>query len=202
MFSPLTKQLIHALTGLPGVGPKTAQRMAFHLLQQKNHNKGQRLSEALHEAIEHIGMCSRCRSFTETPVCEICESPKRQKQLICVVENPQDIAAIEQTHSYTGTYFVLHGHLSPLDGIGPNDIGIPALIELLNSQESTELIIATNPTVEGRATAHYIATHVDRRRVTCSRIAHGVPMGGELEYLDGNTLAHAIQSRLPINETT
>lgn len=200
MFSPLTKRLIDALCGLPGIGPKSAQRTAFYLLRAIHHDKGMQLAEALQLAITHVGECQNCRTFSEEPLCNICRDPKRDHNLLCVVENPADVAAIEQTHSYRGLYFVLHGHLSPLDGIGPNEIGMPKLLAYINTLDCRELVIATNPTIEGRATAHYIATHVDRSKIKCSRIAHGVPMGGELEYLDGGTLSHAMQSRILLNE--
>lgn len=202
MFSPLTKQLIEALRGLPSVGPKSAQRMAFHILSQTGRSKGLALSQALQLAIEKVGHCERCRTFTEQNECDNCRNPKRNNGLLCVVESPADVAAIEQTNSFSGRYFVLHGHLSPLDGIGPQEIGIPQLLQRLNNDtDINELILATNPTIEGKATAHYIANHVDPTKIICSRIAHGVPIGGELEYLDGGTLSHAFQSRLPLNET-
>ncbi len=198
MFSPLTKRLIDALCGLPGIGPKSAQRMAFYLLRKPHHEKGTSLAQALALAIEKIGECAKCRTFSEELLCDICCNPKRDHTLWCVVESPADAAAIEQTQSYRGLYFVLHGHLSPLDGIGPKEIGIPQLLEQLAAEGCRELIIATNPTIEGRATAHYISTHVNRQQVNCSRIAHGVPLGGELEFLDGGTLSHAMQSRIPL----
>lgn len=200
MFSPLTKRLIDGLCGLPGIGPKSAQRMAFYLLRAAHHDKGLALSSALQEAITQVGECEKCRTFSEEALCDICRNPKRDAQLLCVVENPADVAAIEQTQSYRGLYFVLHGHLSPLDGIGPNEIGLPKLLALIAQMNCRELIIATNPTIEGRTTAHYIATHVDRNTTRCSRIAHGVPIGGELEFLDGGTLSHAMQSRTALNE--
>ncbi len=198
MFSPLTKQLVEALRGLPSVGPKTAQRMAFHLLNHSSHAKGLALAQALTEAIEKVGHCSLCRTFTEQSQCNICQSTKRDATIICLVESVSDIAAIEQTNSYSGHYFVLHGHLSPLDGIGPAEIGIPLLFERLKDPVIKELILATNPTVEGKATAHYVANHVDQAKIKCSRIAHGVPLGGELEYLDGGTLAHALNRRMTL----
>lgn len=201
MFSPLTKQLIDALRGLPGVGPKSAQRMAFHLLGEPERTKGLSLSQALQHAIEKVGYCRLCRTFTEQTECDICRSIKRNAQHLCVVESPADIAAIEQTNSYSGRYFVLHGHLSPLDGIGPQEIEIPMLLQRINNDPLLEeLILATNPTIEGKATAHYIANHVRLTKIKCSRIAHGVPLGGELEYLDGGTLSHAFQARLPLEE--
>lgn len=198
MFSPMTKQLIDALRGLPSVGPKSAQRMAFHLLGESGRKKGITLYQAVAEAIEKVGHCRLCRTFTEQDTCHLCNNEKRNAELLCVVESPADIAAIEDTSSYSGQYFVLHGHLSPLDGIGPNELGIPLLMQRIKSTAVRELILATNPTVEGKATAHYIANNLKDVTITCSRIAHGVPLGGELEYLDGGTLSHAFQSRLPI----
>lgn len=201
MFSPLTKQLIEALGNLPGIGPKSAQRIAFHLLASQEHTKGLMLSDALQKAISQVGQCQQCRIYTEETFCEICRNPKRDATLLCIVENPADVAAIEQACVYSGLYFVLQGHLSPLDGIGPNEIGIPLLLKQLETNSDIkELIIATNPTMEGRATAHYIANHVNPNTIECSRIAHGVPIGGELEYLDGGTLSHALQSRISMRE--
>ncbi|OGO90114.1 MAG: recombination protein RecR [Coxiella sp. RIFCSPHIGHO2_12_FULL_42_15] len=202
MFSPLTNQLIEALRGLPSVGPKSAQRMAFHILSQPGRLKGLSLSQALQLAIEKVGHCRLCRTFTEQSECHICRNIKRNRQQLCVVESPADIAAIEHTNSYSGHYFVLHGHLSPLDGIGPQEIGIPMLLQRISDDTILEeLILATNPTIEGKATAHYIANHVNSTKIKCSRIAHGVPLGGELEYLDGGTLCHAFQARMPLEET-
>lgn len=198
-FSPLTKQLIDALRCLPGIGPKSAQRLAFNLLQASNKEKGRVLAKALQDAIDLVGYCERCRTYSEQTVCDICLNPKRHAKTICVVETPADILAIEQTNSYSGHYFVLHGHLSPLDGVGPTDIGIPQLLARLAEEPVDELILATNPTMEGKATASYIVSHVDGRATRCSRIAHGVPLGGELEYLDSGTLSHAFQSRLTLN---
>ena len=194
-LSPLVQDLIDSLKCLPGVGPKSAQRMAFHLLE-RNRIGGQKLATALASAMEDVGHCKGCRTFTELEFCEICQSPKRQlKRMLCVVESPADILAIEQTGEFTGRYFVLMGHLSPIDGIGPQDLGLDKLELLLNSGDFDEMILATNPTVEGEATAHYIAELAKRYNITCSRIAHGVPVGGELEYVDGNTLSHAFSGR-------
>lgn len=198
LFSPLTKQLIDALRGLPGIGPKSAQRMAFQLLSDKGRTRSTTLAAALSEASEHVRQCQRCRFYTEDALCAICSHPKRLKTMLCIVESPADVIALEQTHSYQGLYFVLQGHLSPLDGIGPNDIGLDHLFSLIKQEPVDEIIIATNATMEGSATAHYIAAHIDKNNITMSRIAHGVPMGGELEYLDGNTLSHAFLSRTPI----
>ncbi len=197
-FSPLIQRLIDGLCCLPGVGPKTAQRMAFHLLERGRQN-GLGLSKTLEEALTKVRHCHQCRTFSETELCGLCNNPKRDRALLCIVETPADVLAIEQTHSYHGLYFVLMGHLSPLDGIGPTDIGMPMLAKLLEQEESiTEIILATNPTVEGEATAHYIANFIKKKNKRCTRIAHGVPMGGELEYLDGGTLVKALSSRVAV----
>lgn len=193
-YSPLIDQLITALRCLPGVGAKSAQRMAFKLLE-RDRKGGQQLSQALAVAMAEVGHCQQCRILTEQPVCRICSSQSRDNRSICVVESPADVVAIEQTGSFRGTYFVLQGHLSPLDGLGPEDIGIPMLLERLQHSEVEELIIATNPTVEGEATAHYIVEQVRPMGISVSRIAHGVPLGGELEFVDGSTLTHALNGR-------
>lgn len=199
MLSPLTKQLIEALRILPGVGPKSAQRIAFQILKEQQRDKAKTIAKALDDS-HAIKACQRCRHFTEETLCTICQNPSRNKELLCIVETPVDLIALEQTHSFNGYYFVLHGHLSPLDGIGPEQLGITQLLDHLNTEQPKELILATNPTVEGEATAHYITNHVKHLDLRCSRIAHGVPMGGELEYLDGNTLNHALSSRILIEE--
>lgn len=197
--SPLLTQLMEALRCLPGVGPKSAQRMAFTLLQ-RDRSGGMRLAQALTRAMSEIGHCADCRTFTEQEVCNICSNPRRQENgQICVVESPADIYAIEQTGQFSGRYFVLMGHLSPLDGIGPDDIGLDRLEQRLASEKIQELILATNPTVEGEATAHYIAQMLGDKDIVLSRIAHGVPLGGELELVDGGTLAHALAGRRPIS---
>ncbi|HVE44270.1 MAG TPA: recombination mediator RecR [Gammaproteobacteria bacterium] len=193
-FSPLLEQLIESLRCLPGVGPKTAERMALHLLTRRRDN-GKRLAEHLLEAMENIQHCQQCRIFSEVPICEICLSPHRDASLLCIVENPIDVSAIERTSRYRGRYFVLMGHLSPLDGIGPQEIGLGQLKVLFETGELRELILATNPTVEGEATAHYIAELAKPYQIKSSRIARGVAIGSELEYIDPNTLAHAITGR-------
>lgn len=198
MFSPLTKQLIDALRALPGIGPKSAQRLAYQLLTDKGREKAKTLSDSLKQAVLLVGQCQRCRQFTEETVCSLCNNPKRDHTLLCVVESPSDVIALEQTHAFSGCYFILHGHLSPLDGISPNDIGIPQLLARLQEGLIREVILATNPTIEGKATAHYLANHIDNKKIICTRIAHGVPIGGELEYLDGSTISHAFYSRQPI----
>lgn len=196
--SSMLEQLMEALRCLPGVGPKSAQRMAFHLLQ-RNRKGGLQLAEALSQAMTEIGHCSQCRTFTEQDTCHICTNSKRQVNgQMCVVETPADIAAIEATGQFSGRYFVLMGHLSPLDGIGPSDIGLDLLDYRLAQGDITEVILATNPTVEGEATAHYIAQLCKAHEVSASRIAHGVPMGGELELVDGTTLSHSLLGRLKL----
>src|SRR5262245_22174598 len=193
-FSPALARLIEALRCLPGVGPKSAQRMAFHLLE-RNRDGGRELSAAMSAALAGIGHCKRCRMLTEGELCPICSSTHRDTSVLCIVETPADVIAVEQSASYRGRYFVLMGHLSPLDGIGPEQLGLDRLEELLAEGEVREVILATNPTVEGEATAHFIGELVARRGIRASRIAHGVPVGGELEYVDGGTLAHALAGR-------
>ncbi|MDC9582870.1 recombination mediator RecR [Xenorhabdus sp. PR6a] len=198
--SPLLESLMEALRCLPGVGSKSAQRMAFHLLQ-RDRSGGMRLAQALTRAMSEIGHCQDCRTFTEQEQCTICANPRRQQNgQICVVESPADIHAIEQTGQFAGRYFVLMGHLSPLDGIGPMDIGLDRLEARLSSETLLEIILATNPTVEGEATANYIAEMCSQYRVTASRIAHGVPVGGELEMVDGTTLSHSLAGRQKITD--
>lgn len=193
-LTPKLQALIEALRRLPGVGPKTAQRMALHLLE-RDRDAALMISRALSEAAEGIGECQQCHSLSETPVCEICEHPGRDRSLLCVLESPIDLMAIEQTGGFSGLYFVLGGHLSPIDGIGPEDLGIDQLLDRLYQGEVQELVLATNPTVEGEATAHYIAEQLHDLDIKVSRIAHGVPVGGELEFVDGGTLAHALAGR-------
>lgn len=193
-FSPLLEQLIEALRCLPGVGPKTAQRMALQLLTRSREN-GRRLAQCLQEAMENISYCSRCRIFSEEELCEICASTHRDPALLCIVENPIDVTAIEQTSAFRGKYFVLLGRLSPLDGMGPEEIGISKLQLLFEGGEIKEVILATNPTVEGEATAHYLSEFAKQFQIKVSRIAHGVPIGSELEYIDASTLAHALAGR-------
>lgn len=192
--SPRIERLIEALRCLPGVGPKSAQRMTYHLLE-RDRAGGRRLAEALLAVMDQVGNCRRCRTFSETEICALCTSPARDAALLCVVESPADVAALEQSTGYRGLYFVLMGHLSPLDGIGPQELGLDLLEARLADGEVRELILATNPTVEGEATAHYIADMARARGVRATRIAHGVPLGGELEYIDGGTLSHAFAGR-------
>jgi recombination protein RecR len=193
-LSPALASLIEALRALPGVGPKSAQRMAFHLLQAGRPG-ARSLAVALNAALERVGHCDRCRMLTEGPLCDICANPARDASLVCLVESPADVAAIEQSGGYRGHYFVLMGHLSPLDGVGPEQLGVRQFEALLDGREIREVILATNPTVEGEATAHFFSELVRARGIAASRIAHGVPVGGELEYVDGGTLAHAMAGR-------
>ncbi len=193
-MSPLLQQLIDALKCLPGVGPKSAQRMAFYLLE-RDPEGAKNLSSVLIEAVEKIGHCSMCRTLSETELCDICNSTSRDSAALCVIETPADIFAIEHTAEFRGKYFVLMGHLSPLDGIGPVELGLDLLQARLANGEVKELILATNPTVEGEATAHYISNMATKHRILTTRIAHGVPLGGELEYIDAGTLAHAFSGR-------
>lgn len=194
MSSPLLEQLIEAFRVLPGVGQKSAQRMAYHVLERERAG-GQRLSDALAAAVEKIGNCERCRDFSETAVCPTCASASRDVHQLCVVETPADRLAIEQATGYRGLYYVLQGRLSPLDGIGPAELGLDRLAARLAEGEVTELIVATNPTVEGEATAHYLGQLARQYNVRPSRPTHGVPLGGELEYVDRGTLSHAFGSR-------
>ncbi|HYW92765.1 MAG TPA: recombination mediator RecR [Gammaproteobacteria bacterium] len=195
-YSPLLGRLIEGLRVLPGVGPKSAQRMAFHLLERDREGACD-LASALQAAVEGIGHCSRCRMFTEGELCHVCRSGRRDRSVLCVVETPADVLAIENATDYQGLYFVLMGRLSPLDGIGPDELGMDLLASHM-AGEVEEVILATNPTVEGEATAHYIGQLAAERGVRATRIAHGVPVGGELEYVDGGTLSHAFSGRRPL----
>ncbi|MDG6894300.1 recombination mediator RecR [Volucribacter amazonae] len=194
-ISPLLENLIEALRCLPGVGPKSAQRMAYHLLQ-RDRSGGMNLAQSLTKAMSQIGHCEHCRTFTEQEICNICNNPRRQNTgLLCIVEMPADIQAIEQTGQFSGRYFVLMGHLSPLDGIGPKEIGLDLLQQRLQQEQFNEVILATNPTIEGDATANYIAELCLQQGIKVSRIAHGIPVGGELEMVDGTTLTHSFLGR-------
>ena len=192
--SPLLNRLMTALRCLPGVGPKSAQRMALHLLERDRDGAG-RLVETLRLALERIGHCRLCRDLSETDLCTLCASPSRDPSLLCVIETPADVLAVEQATSFQGRYFVLMGHLSPLDGIGPAELGLDVLEARLDEGKIREIILATNPTVEGEATAYYIGELARERGIRATRIAHGVPLGGELESVDGGTLAHAFAGR-------
>jgi recombination protein RecR len=190
----LLQSLVEALRCLPGVGPKSAQRMALHLMQ-RDRGPALRLAEVLREAAERIGHCRDCRTLTEHELCRICANPARQRDQLCVVETPADVLAIEQSSAYRGLYFVLLGRLSPLDGIGPEELGLDRLEARLDSGEVAEVILATNPTVEGEVTAHYISELAASRGVKTTRIAHGIPLGGELDHVDSGTLQHAFEGR-------
>jgi recombination protein RecR len=198
-FSPLIDQLIQALRCLPGVGPRTAQRMTFHLLINAR-GSGLELASRLQQAMQQVHRCQLCRNLSETDICRFCSNTARDNSLLCIVEMPMDVLAIEQTGGYKGQYFVLMGHLSPLDGIGPEDLGIPHLLTHIDQRNIREIILATNPTVEGEATAHYISNLVKERGITLTRIARGIPIGGELEFVDGGTLSRAFMDRTPVTD--
>jgi recombination protein RecR len=197
-YSPLLTRLIDTLTCMPGVGRKSAQRIAFHLLERNREGAGE-LALALDEAVKGIGHCQRCRMLTEHALCNICSASGRDQGMLCIVESPADVMAVEDATGYRGLYFVLMGHLSPLDGIGPDELGVPLLESRLRDEDISEMIIATNPTVEGDATAHFLAELAGAHDVQASRIAHGVPLGGELEYVDGGTLSHAFFGRRAVD---
>ena len=194
MRDSLLSELIERFCILPGVGPKSAQRMAMHLLQHER-SRGLQLAQVLERAMREIGNCERCRTLTELPVCGLCTDDTREAGSVCVVESPADVLAIDRSTDFRGQYFVLLGQLSPLDGIGPADIGLDRLQARLQSESISELIIATSSTVEGETTAHYISEMARAAGVAVTRLAQGVPMGGELEYLDGGTLLHAFRGR-------
>ncbi|MFM7067330.1 MAG: recombination mediator RecR [Gammaproteobacteria bacterium] len=192
--SPSLARLVDALRLLPGVGPKTAQRMAFHLLERRRDGAVE-LAESITEALERVGKCQRCRMLTDGELCPVCADSRRDGAILCVVESPADVVAVEQSGGYRGRYFVLNGRLSPLDGIGPGELGLQHLEALLAEGEVREVILATNATVEGQATAHVVGELARQRGLQTTRIAQGVPMGGELESVDGGTLAHALAGR-------
>ena len=197
-ISPLIDRLIDSLQSLPGVGPKTATRTALHLLQY-NRPGAVALATALTEAAERVRRCRSCRTLTESDQCAICSSPRRDEGLLCIVESPSDIVAIEQAGGFGGRYYVLHGRLSPIDGIGPEELGLLDLPRRVRDEGVREVILATNPTVEGEATAHFIKESLRSTGATVTRIAHGVPLGGELEYIDGGTIVHALQGRRTVD---
>jgi len=196
-FSPALTRLIDALRVLPGVGAKSAQRMAFHLLQ-RDREGGRHLAQTLDQAIESIRHCSRCRMFTENELCDVCANERREGALVCIVESPADVMAIEQNTDFRGRYFVLMGRLSPIDGVGPAELGLDLLRRQLADGSVSEVILATGATVEGEATAHYVADLARQNDAGVSRIAHGVPVGGELEYVDAGTLSQAFSGRRPL----
>ena len=194
----LLDQLTQAFCCLPGVGQKSAQRMVFSLLE-KNRPAGELLGETLIKAMHDIKNCQSCRTFTESDLCALCQNPSRENGTLCIVESPSDIVAIEQSASFRGRYFVLMGHLSPIDGVGPGDLGIDVLAKQVENDNINEVIIATNPTVEGEATSYYISETLKAFNVEVTRIAHGVPLGGELEYVDSHTISHAFSGRKVID---
>ncbi len=191
---PLLNQLMEALRCLPGVGPKSSQRIAFYLLE-RDRDGARHLAAVMRQAMDEIGHCESCRTLSEDPICQLCSNSSRDESKLCVVETPAEVMAIEQATQYRGRYFVLGGRLSPLDGIGPKEIGMDMLAQRLDEGVIKELILATNTTVEGEATAHYISELSHTRGIQTTRIAHGVPLGGELEYVDGGTLSHAFAGR-------
>lgn len=197
--SNLLAELVEALRCLPGVGAKSAQRMAFHLLE-RDRDGGTRLAAVLDQAMRRIGHCRSCRNFSESEECAICANASRDRSALCVVETPADLLAIEQATGYRGRYFVLMGRLSPLDGLGPHELGAELLTRTLAAGEVREMVIATNPTVEGEATAHWLGQLARAAGVRATRLAHGVPLGGELEYVDRGTLAHAFGSRQELGD--
>ena len=199
MAAPLLEQLIDALRVLPGVGQKTAQRMAYHVLEREREG-GQKLADLLSQAVERIGHCAQCRDFSETEVCPTCLNSSRERSQLCVVESPADRLAIENATGFRGVYFVLQGRLSPLDGIGPRELGLETLDRRLADGEVEEVIIATSATVEGEATAHYLAQLARARSVRPSRLAQGLPLGGELEFVDRGTLSHAFGTRNEVRD--
>lgn len=196
-YTPLIDQLIDALRCQSGIGPKSAQRIAFELLE-RNRSGAKQLADALNKAMDGVGHCERCQNFSESSICQICSSPKRDATSLCIVENPADVVSIEQTSSFFGCYFVLMGNLSPLDGIGPEEIGLDKLKKIIEQNEIKEIILATGTTIEGEATAHYISQLFSTPTIKITRIAHGIPLGGELDLVDGGTLSHALASRQEI----
>jgi recombination protein RecR len=197
-ISPLIEHLVESLRCLPGVGPKSARRMAYHLLE-RDRPRALSLAQALNDVVQQIGHCARCRTFTEGECCSLCEAQGRNRAQLCVVESPTDLEAIDEGTSYRGLFFVLMGVLSPLDGIGPSDLGLELFERRLDEGDIDEVIVATGTTVEAQATAHYLSGLVRERGIQITRLAHGIPLGGGLEYVDSNTLAHAFQGRMALD---
>ena len=193
-FSPILQDLVNAFKGLPGIGVKSAQRIVFNLIQQ-NQEKALFLSNAIKNALDNINECSNCRMYTDSEVCEICSDQKRDSALLCVIESPADMIAIENSLSFNGRYFVLMGKLSPLDGIGPDQLKLDKLESIIKNGSVKEIILANSPTIEGEATASYILSLIEDTDIEATRIAYGVPMGGELEYVDSSTLTQALNNR-------
>ena len=192
-------RLVDSLRGLPGVGPKTAARLALHLVH-KDRARGRSLVETLQCAVDNVIECKQCRNISDTQICALCTNERRDSTQLCVVESPADVLAIERSGGYSGKYFVLHGHLSPIDGIGPGELGLDKMIQLVGRQEISEVIVASSTTTEGEATAIHIADLLEGSGVVVSRIAHGVPVGGDLEYSDTSTISHALRGRQPIGQ--
>ncbi|MGN1393785.1 MAG: recombination mediator RecR [Succinivibrionaceae bacterium] len=196
-FSPLLEKLINDLQIMPGIGPRSAQRIAFHILDHHRDN-ALKLSSTIRDAVESIHYCKCCRSYCESDICEICSDSRRKDYgVLCVVETPADVLAIENTNEFKGTYFVLHGHLSPLDGIGPSELKLEELEVLFQNNKYNEVILATNPTVEGDATAHFVAHIAKKYNINATRIARGVPIGSEVDSIDGSTLTRSLNGRSP-----
>lgn len=194
----MLNRLVEALRCLPGVGPKSAQRMVFHLLQHQR-QRGLHLASCLEQAMSQITHCQRCMNYTEQSLCILCQNPHRDSSLLCVVESPADVSAIEQSNSFQGKYFVLMGKISPLDGLGPDDIGLPKLKNLIIEEKTQEVILALSPSVEGQTTVHFIHQLLRDQPINITQLAHGIPSGGELEFLDGNTIGNALRNRAMIN---
>lgn len=194
----MLNRLVEALRCLPGVGPKSAQRMVFHLLQHQR-QRGLHLASCLEQAMSQINHCQRCMNYTEQNFCALCQNPNRDSSLLCVVESPADVTAIEQSNSFQGKYFVLMGKISPLDGLGPDDIGLPKLKNLIVEEGIQEVILALSPSVEGQTTIHFIHQLLRDQSINITQLAHGIPSGGELEFLDGNTIGNALRNRALIN---
>ncbi|MDR3442226.1 MAG: recombination mediator RecR [Legionella sp.] len=194
----MLNRLVEALRCLPGVGPKSAQRMVFHLLQHQR-QRGLNLASCLEQAMSQIKHCQRCMNYTEQELCVLCQNPRRDSSLLCVVESPADVSAIEQSNSFQGKYFVLMGKISPLDGLGPDDIGLPKLRDLIIAESIQEVILALSPSVEGQTTIHFIHQLLRDQPINITQLAHGIPSGGELEFLDGNTIGNALRNRAVIN---
>lgn len=194
----MLNRLVEALRCLPGVGPKSAQRMVFHLLQHQR-QRGLHLASSLEQAMNYITHCQRCMNYTEHDLCALCKNPNRDSSLLCIVESPADVSAIEQSNSFQGKYFVLMGKISPLDGLGPEDIGLPRLKNLIIEERIQEVILALSPSIEGQTTVHFIHQLLHEQKITITQLAHGIPSGGELEFLDGNTIGNALRNRALIN---
>lgn len=199
MATPLITRLISQFCYLPGIGPKSAARIVYGtILAEGKREDSLALAKLIELAIQEVKNCEQCRDLSETSICALCSNPNRDSSLLCVVETPVDVLAIEQTASYRGYYFVLMGRLSPLDGIGPEELGIKHLVQRINTQMPQEIILATNPTVEGEATAHYLTELIKQKGIKTSRIAHGVPLGSELEFIDNHTLARSLFARVTV----